>query len=59
MEEAQTTHSIYADALREQRGREPISTPAQTPQEAREQLAALCHPAFYEASASALAAVFL
>ena len=59
MEKAQT-HSIYAKALRELRGRGPINTPAQTPQEEREQLSAyVIHPVFYEASASALAYEFL
>ena len=59
MDKAQT-HRIHAEALRELRGRGPINTPAQTPQEAREDLAAyIIHPALYEASASALAYEFL
>ncbi|HMB93372.1 MAG TPA: hypothetical protein VKP65_21145 [Rhodothermales bacterium] len=59
MDKAQT-RSIHAEALRELRGRVPINTPAETPQEAREELAAyVIHPAFYEASASALAYEFL
>lgn len=51
---------IHAEALRELRGRGPVNTPAETPQQAREQLADyVIHPAFYEGSASDLACEFL